>query len=389
MTCFYPVRAYHIEGYGASALVILRNFDHNTPRFKIDLDRRFELGKTEPVLLDGMPGDDEDSVEGVGTFLHLPCSRCEGCLLDRSRMWALRCMHEASLHEKNCFITLTYNNEHLPKDGSLKKEHFQKFMKRLRFRLGKSVGEAVRYFHCGEYGAKLGRPHYHALLFGYDFPDKRVHSVNPVTGLSLYVSDMLQELWPFGYSSVGTVTMASAGYVARYSLKKRFGDEAKDHYGVRRVEIGSQEKREVKVYRPFSVKSVENSVEIVPHGDVSYFTGEIDYRFVKPEKIVWRLTPEYVTMSRRPGIGRGWLVKYKDDVYPHDFVVCSNGFKNRVPRYYDGVLELIDPNMYDIVKGERKKKFSDISSDEYTPERLAAKREVFLSRINRLKRVLT
>ena len=84
----------------------------------------------------------------------VPCGQCIGCRLERSRQWAIRCTHEASLWEKNCFITLTYNDENLPKDGSLDVTHFQKFMKRLR----KKHGAGIRFYHCGEYGDKFGFP---------------------------------------------------------------------------------------------------------------------------------------------------------------------------------------------------------------------------------------
>ena len=109
----------------------------------------------------------------TGVELLLPCGRCIGCRLERSRMWALRCVHEAQLHSENSFITLTYNDDHIPRDGSLNKKHFQDFMKRLR----KSIApKKVRFYHCGEYGPKLLRPHYHAILFGHQFDDLELHS---------------------------------------------------------------------------------------------------------------------------------------------------------------------------------------------------------------------
>ena len=105
---------------------------------------------------------------GSGAVIKLPCGQCVGCRLERSRQWAVRCMHEASLYKRNCFITLTYSNEYLPPNMSLVKSDFQKFMKRLR----KRCGSSVRYYYCGEYGENFGRPHYHAILFGFDFKDK-------------------------------------------------------------------------------------------------------------------------------------------------------------------------------------------------------------------------
>ena len=111
--------------------------------------------------------------EGLfGSFsaINLPCGQCIGCRLERSRQWAVRCMHEASLHDENSFLTLTYSDENLPPGGSLHLPDFQNFMKRLR----KSIApKRVRFYHCGEYGDILSRPHYHALLFGYDFDDRK------------------------------------------------------------------------------------------------------------------------------------------------------------------------------------------------------------------------
>jgi hypothetical protein len=159
--------------------------------------------------------------------INISCGQCIGCRLERSRQWAIRCMHEASLHEENSFITLTFSPEHLvARDNpwSLDVRDWQLFMKRLRKRTGKKI----RFYHCGEYGELHKRPHYHACLFGYDFPDKRLWRV--VNGQRLYTSYFLQELWPYGFSTIGTVTFESAAYVARYIMKKVSGKNADDYY---------------------------------------------------------------------------------------------------------------------------------------------------------------
>ena len=128
--------------------------------------------------------------------LSLPCGQCVGCRLERSRQWAMRCMHEASLYSRNCFITLTYNNEHLPSDNSLQYPDFQKFMKRLRKRFNGVDRSAnpdsndqfpIRFYMCGEYGETFGRPHYHACLFNFDFPDKTLYRRSP-SGSFIYRS---------------------------------------------------------------------------------------------------------------------------------------------------------------------------------------------------------
>ena len=147
--------------------------------------------------------------------LQLPCGKCLGCLNGRTNEWALRCTHEAQFHKHNCFITLTYDDDHLPNDGSLNHKHFQDFMKRLR----KSRPNAkLKYFMCGEYGGLNMRPHYHAILFGVDFDDKRKFSQKD--NIVNFISDELAALWPFGFHTIGNVHYGTARYTAKYSMKQ-------------------------------------------------------------------------------------------------------------------------------------------------------------------------
>ena len=256
-----------------------------------------ETGK-RPLVFSRAQALDPDSP------LEIACGQCIGCRLERSKQWAVRCMHEASLYEDNCFITLTFNPESLEKrefPESLDKRDFQLFMKRLR----KKFGANIRYFHCGEYGDELSRPHYHACLFNFDFPDKKLFKITP-TGSRLYISDALSKLWPFGFSTIGDVTFESAAYVARYITKKQTGKNAHKHY-----ELIDKE------------------------------TGEVK-----------QLKPEYTTMSRRPGIGKAWFDKYHKDVYPKDFITV-NGVKMRPPKYYDKEFEKLDSDYYSEIKAAR------------------------------------
>lgn len=262
----------------------------------------------------------------VDTEFSVPCGQCIGCRLERSRQWALRCVHEASLHESNCFVTLTYSDEFVPPSGSLNLRHFQLFLKRLR----KSVSpRRFRFFHCGEYGEVNLRPHYHALLFGFDFDDKVLHAVSR-DGHRLFTSPTLEALWGFGFCIVGSVSFESAAYVARYCVKKVTGDAAADHYAGR--------------------------------------------------------SPEYATMSRRPGIGGGWFDKYASDVYPSDFVV-HDGRKMRPPRAYDRKLESIDPHLLRRVQAARVAESSRHAADN-TSARLAVREEVKLAQVSTLRRKL-
>jgi hypothetical protein len=289
-------------------------FGYSLPCYRpIDAYRSHIRGKTGKSLITF------NRREAIGE-LKLPCGQCIGCRLERSRQWAMRCVHEASLYENNCFITLTYDAEHLPADGSLNKKHFQDFMKRLRWRFSESP---IRYYHCGEYGTKFSRPHYHACLFNFDFLDKKYFK--EVNGLKTYISDSLAEIWGRGFCVIGSVTFESAAYVARYIMKKVNGEKAFDHY----------------------MRLNED-------------TGELN-----------AILPEYTTMSRRPGIGSDWLSKYRSDVFPDDMVVVR-GRAMKPPKFYDSIYEVEDPEAYARLKLARVKSALKRKEDN-TPARLVVR----------------
>lgn len=273
---------------------------------------------------------------GVDSTLELPCGQCIGCRLERSRQWAMRCLHEASLYDRNSFITLTYDDSNLPVGGTLKYDDFQKFMKRLR----KRVKSSVRFYMGGEYGEQLMRPHYHACLFGYDFPD-RVYYRRTSSGEKIYTSKLLESLWPYGLSSIGDVTFQSAAYIARYCVQKVTGDLAESHYRV-----------------------ITDDGEIVDR------------------------TPEFNHMSLKPGIGSRWLAKFQTDVYPRDYVVI-NGVKTKPPKYYDVLFERENPGVFSELVAQRELDgYVQQLAGEHSNARLAVKEQIQVARVSMLKRSL-
>lgn len=272
---------------------------------------------------------------GVEDTLELPCGQCIGCRLERSRQWAMRCMHEASLHDSNAFITLTYDDSHLPAGGTLVYRDFQLFMKRLRKVAGKVT------FYCGgEYGEQLRRPHFHACIFGYDFPDK-VYFKKSSDGSKLYTSNLLEKLWPLGMSSCGSVTFASAAYIARYCVQKVNGQAAESHYRV-----------------------ITDDGEII------------------------QLLPEFNHMSLKPAIGKRWLERFESDVYPRDYVVV-NGAKVKPPKYYDTLFEKENPGVFSDLVAQRELDMENLRHYdhlEFWPDRMSAKEGVQIARSNLLKR---
>ena len=150
------------------------------------------------------------------SLLLLPCGHCIGCLQDYRQTWAVRILLESMNHEANSFITLTYNDSCLPSDNKPHRSEFVKFFKRLR----KAINVPVKVFYSGEKGERSGRAHYHAVIFGYDFPDKVLHG-RTAKGSLIWRSPILEKCWPFGMSSVGEVEPGSACYVAQYCDKKK------------------------------------------------------------------------------------------------------------------------------------------------------------------------
>lgn len=292
-------------------------------------------------LDDGSVVFDEIKHRGhVVRYLRVPCGKCDGCRLERSRQWAVRCMHEAQMHEQNCVITLTYNDEHLPDRENLQYTDFQLFMKRLR---KKFKGRKIRFFMCGEYGENRRRPHFHACLFGIDFDDK-LYFKTTASGTKLYTSRVLNSLWSIkggdniGYATIGTLDFASASYIARYVMKKVSSNSAYEFIDIE--------------------------------------TGEVSYN-----------DKEFNRMSLKKGIGESWYRKYKSDVFPKDICVI-NGVKMKPPKYYTKLLAKEDPLCYDEILFQREKGALEKSADN-TLDRLEVKEKVLKAKLTHLKRELS
>lgn len=283
----------------------------------------------------------------------IPCGQCVGCKTERARQWAVRCVHEASLWKSNSVVTLTYNDAHIPDGNCLDYSHFQLFMKRLRKKFCHYLPKkgmsgpyrTVRFFMCGEYGDSFGRPHFHAALFNVFFDDRVYFKTTPA-GTRLYTSKTLDGLWcdrndvSFGFATVGDLDARSAGYIARYTMKKRFGHGSDEFYKYTDVE-----------------------------------TGEV----LEKDK-------EFVRMSLKPGIGSGFYSKWFNDIYPHDLVVV-NGVAQKPPRYYSLKLKQDNSDLHEELLYKREQKVRDHINDN-TQERLEVKEEVLIARIRNCKREL-
>jgi len=303
--------------------------------------------------------------EGESVF-NVPCRECVGCRRADQRQWSVRCFHEAFEHTTNwrepvthittelansSVITLTYNKEHLPPDGALRHSDFQRFMKRLRNYRKRHTHytDSVRYFMCGEYGGKSGRPHFHAIIFGHDFVDGYIEQ--SADGQINHMSYELDELWQqrllgdevptkIGRATVEQFTFAGACYVAGYIAKKTSSEAP--------------------------TGPIEELVDIT--------TGVVRYAPV---------CPEYRRMSTRPGLAHDWLVKNNCRnlvrIYSTDSVKISN-WTFHCPRYYDTLLALHRPDLVEGVKEKRAEGSAEYHA-EWTQDRCDAAEKVCLAEL--------
>jgi len=269
--------------------------------------------------------------------------------------------------DENCFITLTYDEDHLPPSGSLEYRDFQLFLKRLRKHF---EPREIRFFMCGEYGSNTRRPHFHAALFNLDFPDKKLFKTTEQKN-KLYTSDLLDRIWGKGFTNIGALTYQSAAYIARYITDK--------------ITITESSKTTINpsTNKPYSYH----------YHSINPITGELT-----------QLKPEFQQSSRKPGLGATWYQKYKTDVFNPghgDGIPISankhvqdvgrngqiriNGQWTRAPRYYLNKYKQTNPLQYKRLSALRSE-MALATMEDNAPNRLQAKEKVKLAQLNQLKR---
>ena len=270
------------------------------------------------------------------------------------------------MHDENCFITLTYDDENYPQDQSLVKSHFQQFIRKLR---KQNPDKTIRYMMCGEYGENNSRAHYHALLFGYDFPDRyRHHFADPLDSIGNhahrpidgrdYHSEELTELWGKGICHVGELNFKTAAYTARYTMKKVTGELA---------------------------DKIDPETGLKPYERHHLQTGQ-----------VVEVLPEYLQASNRPGIGASFYERYKTDMFPGDTVYLGHSKdmagKSRPvfvkpPKYYEKLLDREHPDVLEFIK-ECRVDFAQSHPELFTDEKLDTKEIILSHRAGQLVRHL-
>lgn len=253
------------------------------------------------------------------------CGKCLECKLKESKQWAQRSVAESLMHEDNWFITLTYDDEHLPMSivtysrhsyefgcwSPLLYEDFQAFEKRLRSYMKYHYNlDGFRFLMCGEYGPKNGRPHFHVIFYGLPLPD--IQKIKDVTvGGKSYTylsSEIIDKCWGKGFTTIGEVNWETSAYVGRYVMKKMSNLEEYDYCKL----------------------CYDNGWEPLP--------------------------PEMREASRRPGLGRPFYDENKDDIYKYDKVMLPNGKTPQPCSYFDRIYDLENPELLQAIREQRKYK---------------------------------
>lgn len=340
MSCSHPLKAFvlGVKDNGKQDLKITSyECDH------IELDRR---GIWQKIY---SPRITPSCQRVISSFIEVPCGSCLSCRLAHSAAWADRCMLEMKYHKSSYFVTLTYDDEHLPTDFDLDlltgekletkhvtlvKRDLQLFIKRLRKKFNK---QKIRFFACGEYGEKYKRPHYHLIIFGLELSDLKEVTKTSL-GYQLYESQKMNELWTNGFITIGEATYETCAYTARYVTKK--ATEDLDYY--------------------YELNNIE-----------------------KP----------FITMSRKPGIARQY---YDDnDVFEYEYLNLSTkngGKKTKPPRYYEKLLEIDNPVKFKELKANKRaaaectKELKMKQTDKPYLEVLKDEEDVLFARTKSLKR---
>ena len=334
LPCYHPLKAFVLGEKDGKRLLKVTSYE-------VDHLERSGDGFaccTHPAY--GRPGD-------ITKFVDIPCGKCSGCRLQKSREWANRCLLELQYHKSSYFVTLTYDEEHVPyhlyddpstgeafTSLSLEPRDWTLFMKRLR----KKFGDGIRFFAAGEYGSETMRPHYHAIIFGLELDDLQPYKKS-MQNFQYFNSPSLEKVWGNGFVVVASVTWETCAYTARYVMKKLYGAEAE-------------------FYDNFN------------------------------------LEPEFTRMSRKPGIGRQYYDDHPD-LYEYEFINISTekgGRKFRPPKYYDRLFDVDCPEESAKLKAIRTKMADEAKKAKLQKttlsylDQLAVEERNNLARIKSLKR---
>lgn len=304
MSCYKPLHAFPVE-VTSDGTTHYKIFGRDVSRIR-DTGRGFKA-------VNGIDVRASD----ITAYIDIPCRRCIGCRLDYSRQWADRLMIELQRHESAWFVTLTYDEKHLPHAinsstgeiepySTLSKRDCQLFMKRLRKAHAKKYPDLhLMYYLAGEYGDTTARAHYHAIIFDLMLDDLQIWTQRD--GFTYYVSDWLSSVWQNGRAIVARVTWDTCAYTARYILKKQFGKGSKEWY-------------------------IENGLQ-----------------------------PEFSLVSTKPAIAKEYFL---EKVYPTNqmfhrqseiYISTDDGGKRvRFPKYWDRLFENLEPEEMSLIKEERK-----------------------------------
>lgn len=325
-------------------------------------------------------------------YQYIKCRKCEECRAAYASEWSIRCAHEFHMCKIGSFITLTIDDSKVslfnteknlkhyckrcvkgnryikyPINYTLCKGMLLDQLKRMRDVLYKRYNIKIRYFGCGEYGSENDRPHYHVIIFGYNFPDKHFIEIS-TKGVPIYFSEELQSLWPYGLAKLQEVNHKACMYTAKYCLKKiKFCDdilEYEQYYG-REPEFLVMSKGSCQSNRCPHIDEIINNCKGIKS------LRDLGNPYCKNCKYT------------RGGLGYDWFLKYGEDALKIGYVTLD-GIKYPIPKYYLSLLKLTDETKYDMYKIKvlnRVEELSEKNPTEQSQEQLDVRKKINKSRL--------
>lgn len=287
-------------------------------------------------------------------YQYIKCRKCEECKMEYARDWSIRCSHEYQMTGSGAFITLTIDDTkvHLfneeknmkhyckrcvngnrfikyPINYTLCRGLIQDELKRMRDNLYKKYNISIRYFGCGEYGIENQRPHYHLLIFGYDFPDRYQLEVSK-KGVPIYFSEELQSYWKYGIAKLQEINHRACMYTAKYCMKKlKFSDDISEM----ETYFGREPEFLIMSRGNCNAKRCPYIDEIIMNCKGLNSLKNLDNPYCKDCKF------------KRGGIGFDWFSHYYEDVLKIGYITLD-GIKYPIPKYYLDILKITDYNLF-------------------------------------------
>lgn len=322
MSCNHPMRAFWTGNYtdkGKKEYIIIQRPDiEEIPSWYLA-----KRGFTPNWLV--APHSVHNGDKFLTEFVTIPCGKCIACKMAKSKEWTTRICIESNYYKHLLFLTLTYDDYHLPPNNELSKSDLRNFIKRLRNSI------SFRYFACGEYGTtdrSTKRPHYHMIILTDDDL-----GMKPEPRPNAFKSDIISRCWPFGLYELNLGDENTIAYTAGYVYKKQLAVE-KDNHKIKPF-ISASDKP------GFGLRYFQEHIDSILATKKVYFKGKTKSAF----RYIWKKLSEKMDIQA-----------IKDDLMVQAGYNTDKLKAYFKAKYFEEIGEALDQIYFDYLEDKRKEK---------------------------------